>query len=158
MRRFIVILSFIFIPFISLFAQVVVSSGSPNLDVQLKRCVAMGNDVYIDLVLTGNGRWEKVAIIGEDCRAYDDEGNMYKGGFMGGGDYRYGISFEYDKVTNRSGCGLDIPQDIPRKVRVKILDVNEYAAQFIKIILSCEGNWSSANPFQIVIKNLPISR
>jgi len=42
---------------------------------------------------------------------------MYKGGFMGGGDYRYGINYEYDKLVNQLSCRLEIPKNVPRKVR-----------------------------------------
>ena len=156
MKRIVVLLAACFC-FISSFAQSI-SSGTPNIDLKVKRCFALGNDVYIDLLITGNGRWETIWINGFDSRLYDDEGNMYKGGFMGGHDYRYGISFEYDEFSNSSACKLNIPRDVPRKVRVKITDVDEYASSFVKISLPCDGNSSNANPFEISIKNLPIKR
>lgn len=143
---------------IASFAQVYVSPGTSNIDIKVKRCFASGNDVFIDLVLTGNGRWENVFIHGHESRIYDDEGNMYKGGFMGGQDYRYGINFEYDKLTNKPDCQINIPRDVPRKVRVKITDVDEYASSFVKISMPCDGNSTNANPFEIIIKNLPITR
>ena len=157
MKRIAVLLAACLITITS-FAQVSVSSGTPNIDVKLKRCFASGNDVYIDLVLNGNGRWENVYINGYESRIYDDEGNMYKGGFMGGQDYRYGISFEYDKLSNKPNCQINIPRDIPRKVRLKITDVDEYASALVKISLPCDGNSTNANPFEITIKNLPITR
>lgn len=143
---------------LSAFAQVKISSGTPNIDVKVKRCFALGNDVYVDFLVAGNGRWENIYFNGYDAQVFDDEGNMYKGGFMGGRDYRYGISFEYDKKSNVPSCTLDIPRDVPRKVRVKITDVDEYASQFVKITIPCEGNSTNANPFEINIKALPISR
>lgn len=157
MKRLIVFLVSCMLP-LALTAQVSLSSGTPNIDVKIKRCFAKGNDVYVDFLMTSNGKWSQIVLKGDVSKAFDDEGNMYKGGFMGGHDFRYGISFEYDRTNNASICFLEVPRDVPRKVRMKITDVDEYATKFITMTIDCTGDNSSANPFVITIKNLPIQR
>ena len=60
---------------ITSFAQVSISTDSPNVDVTVKRAFARGENVYLDLLITCHNRWEYVGVSG--CTAYDDEGNYY---------------------------------------------------------------------------------
>ena len=57
-----------------------VDPGSTAIDVVVKRCFAQGNDVMMDLIVTGKGRWKVVAFLNNHCVFYDDEGNRYMGG------------------------------------------------------------------------------
>ena len=131
-----------------------VDPGSTAVDVVAKRCFAQGNDVMIDLIVTGKGRWKVVAFLNNHCVFYDDEGNRYVGGLVNMG---YQLLFEVDK-NRHNQCHLDIERDIPRKVRLILKDVDEYAASFPLIRLRYFGDNDSSNDCTIVIKNLPIDR
>ena len=54
-------------------AQTSVSSGSPDMTVAVKRCIAQGDNVFIDLVVTCSARWNKIGL--SRCKMFDDEGN-----------------------------------------------------------------------------------
>lgn len=131
-----------------------VDAGSTAIDVVVKRCFSQGNDVMMGLVVTGKGGWRVVAFLNNHCVFYDDEGNRYTGGLVNMG---YQLLFEVDK-NRHNQCHLDIERDIPRKVRLILKDVDEYAASFPLIRLRYYGDNSSYNDCAIVIKNLPIDR
>ena len=82
MKRFICTIGVLLTTICYAFAQQSVSSGSPHIDVQVKRCFANGEDVCIDLMITGHGKWKSIVFYG-DCDFYDDEGNRYNGGLHG---------------------------------------------------------------------------
>ncbi|MBR6931831.1 MAG: hypothetical protein IKH49_00840 [Bacteroidales bacterium] len=131
-----------------------VDPGSTAIDVVVKRCFSQGNDVMMDLVVTGKGGWKVVAFLNNHCVFYDDEGNRYMGGLVNMG---YQLLFEVDK-NRHNQCHLDIERDIPRKVRLILKDVDEYAASFPLIKLRYYGDNTSYNDCTMVIKNLPIDR
>lgn len=157
MKRLLVTIILFWGAFCLAFAQMTVSPGSSNFTLQVKRCIAEGDDVCIDLVFTGNGRWDVLHFY-DSCEAYDDEGNSYKGSNAYKTDTRNSIYFEYDNMTKVRFSHLSIPKDVPRKLRLRITDVDEYASSFVKISLPCDGNASSANSFVVNIKNLSITR
>lgn len=159
MRRLVALLFFTLVALLPLNAQsgvavAEVDPGSTAIDVVVKRCFARGNDVMMDLVVTGKSRWKVVAFLDNHCVFYDDEGNRYMGGLVNMG---YQLLFEVDK-NRHNQCHLDIEKDIPRKVRLILKDVDEYAASFPLIKLRYYGDNTSANDCTIVIKNLPIDR
>lgn len=159
MKRLVSIFLFFMAALFSLNAQsektaMEVDPGSTAIDVVVKRCFAQGNDVMMDLVVTGKSRWKVVAFLNNHCIFYDDEGNRYTGGLVNMG---YQLLFEVDK-NRHNQCHLDIERDIPRKVRLILKDVDEYAASFPLIKLRYYGDNTSSNDCTIVIKYLPIDR
>lgn len=159
MKHLVALFFFSLVAFLPLNAQsgdpvAEVDPGSTAIDVVVKRCLAQGNDVMMDLIVTGKGRWKVVAFLNNHCVFYDDEGNRYMGGLVNMG---YQLLFEVDK-NRHNQCHLDIEKDIPRKVRLILKDVDEYAASFPLIKLRYFGDNDSYNDCTIVIKNLKIVR
>ena len=110
-----------------------VKFSAPDVEVKFKRCIAMGSNAYIDLVMTNwTGKdlnpycYNRVSLDGVNhfTSAYDDEGNMYKGftnlSVLVGGE-------------NVSNGRFAFPREIPVKIRVYIKNLNEYASE-IKLL------------------------
>ena len=157
MKRFIVFFACLIlsVPFLS--AQTSVISGNPSVDVQVRRCIASGNDVLIDFIITCHNQWTKIVFSTNSSeeygsRIFDDEGNLYKGG-----GYELNVFFEIDNKTYPNGW-LELAQDIPRKMRVIVKDVDEYASKFELVKISYLGNGTSSYHHHLIIKGLPITR
>jgi len=156
MKRFIILLSCLFLSVPQVFSQVQVSSGNPELDVQVKRAVAEGNDVFIDLMITCYADWDVIRLIHRDRLCFfDDEGVLYHGDEYNGGIIR--IFFFIDGEKNSGHALLKVARDVPRKLRILVKDVNEYAASFTYIKIPYVAN-DHGDEAYIVIRNLPISR
>lgn len=143
-----------------------VKSGHPSIEVQVKRCIASGDDVIIDLMITCHAKWKTVdfhyRLIPE---VFDDEGNYYKtedqiarmeGKIWYEIDGKKGNEVDYVRV-------LVVEEDIPRKLRIIIKDVDEYASAFPSMVFPYfiydkNGNNIDEKGFAITIKNLPITR
>lgn len=138
---------------LSLFAQVKISTGSSLIDVQVKRAFAQGDDVCIDLMLTSHTKWDMISL--HACEVYDDEGNHYQ---------LMGVSFQVSDemidvmVDGKRRCIFSVAKDIPRKVRVIIRNVDEYASAFSLVKIEWWGDRSSANIINTTIKDLQITR
>lgn len=133
-------------------AQMSVSCSLSSVSVQVKRCFAQGDDVLVDLIVTGTGRVQKM-YFSHYSEAYDDEGNKYYVSVINAPFY---IQFECDNRTGLSGFWLDVPKDVPRKVRMRMLGADEYASSFPLIKIPCDGDDSTHGV--ITIKNLPINK
>lgn len=135
-------------------AQTTVDSGHSSIEVAVKRAFASGSDVCIDLIITSRGNWDKIVLHG-DSEFYDDEGSRYTSGIH----YRdYGVYFERDNERMGGACQLNIVKDIPRKLRIIVKNVDEYASSFLLIKLPYLGNNTTLNSCTMTIKNLPITR
>ena len=152
MKRIIAVLSLLLSLIQSVSAQVSVSCSSTAVSVKVKRCIAVGDDVFVDLVFTGTGKLSQM-YISHNSEAYDDEGNKYLTRNI---DIPFSIHFESDSKQGLSGFWLDIPKDVPRKVRMRLLETDEYASCLSLVKLPCDGN--DGSHFMITIKNLPIDR
>ncbi len=139
-------------------AQVKVSSGSPSIDVVVKRAIADGDDVIIDLIVTSHGGWRKIIIstgyMYPSSRLYDDEGTLYQSGNS------KIMTFEVDGYRNYYFPEMVIERDVPRKLRVIVKNVNEYATEFTKAYFHYYADRVDfvENEHIITIKNLPITR
>ena len=129
------------------FAQVSVSSGSPDVNFQIKRAFANGNDVYIDLLVTSYGNWSSISFWWAYQKVFDDEGNFYE---------RNQIQY-IDTADSLRGGVYMIEKGLPRKIRIKIVNVDEYAAMFKKIELHYDMD-SNKYSYVLTIKDLPITR
>ena len=158
MKRFIIILSLFLSSSFFLGAQVNVSSGNPLVGVNVKRAIAEGPDVFVDMIITCHTNWERIIFstsnMNPSCRLFDDEGNLYQ---SGKNDV---MVFEIDGKRNYWFPELVVERDVPRKVRVIVKNVDEYAAMFTKVILHYSANNVDfvENEYIITIKDLPITR
>lgn len=144
-RLFLFITSLLTISVFS-FAQTKVNSGSSEIDITVKRAFARGNEVCVDLIITNNSNWESISFNLWDSKVYDDEGNEYtKNSLSKEGPSTYGGK-------------IDIPREVPRKVRLVVAKVDEYALSFTLMKIEYEGWNPSSNPRTLTIKNLPIAR
>lgn len=146
-RRIITVLTILLLSGTAALAQEIVSSGSPSVDVKVKRAFTSGADVNIDLVITNHGNYESISFNLWDSKVYDDEGNEYT---------RSALSKDGPSTY---GGKIDIPKDVPRKVRIIVHNIDEYAASFpmAKLIYEVYAP-ASYGPKTLVIKDLPITR
>lgn len=165
MKRVTLVLAIILASLSSSFAQTKVSSGSSNLEVQVKRAVENGADVYVDLLITSTGSLSFIEInthstasatdsSGAGCRFYDDEGRMYQSGAEST------MLFEIDGNRSYWFPKLVLEKGVPRKMRIIVKNVDEYATSFVSAHIRYlpDGSRFSTDEGTIVIKNLPISR
>ena len=137
----------------ALFAQVSVDSGSFDVDVQVKRAIARGSDVCVDIVCTVRNSWNALVFQKnnrkDSIRIFDDEGGFYSE-----------CVFEVDGRQSTYQGWLNVAKDTPRKIRFIIKDVDEYAAGFALMELPYygQGKVGGAMDCKLVIKDLPISR
>lgn len=133
------------------YAQTSISTNHSSFEVQVKRCIAKGQDVYIDMIFSVYNDWRFLTVDRDGFQyrsaIFDDEGNHYG---------TQSLFFEVDRKINSSAF-VEIVKDVPRKVRVIIKNVDEYATKLSSIELFYVGP-TSADRGLITIKNLPISR
>lgn len=126
-----------------------VNTGNPSVDIRLKRCRAVGDDVEIDLIITSHQKWTVINYIPEESQCNDDRAHAYKG---------ENFVFVIDGERQQRNPDLITEQDIPRKLKVIIKDVDEDATAFksLKILYSGDGN--KERKYTMNFKNLPIKR
>jgi hypothetical protein len=132
------------------FAQTSFSSGNPSVEMNLKRTVAQGGNVIMDFIVTCHIEAEGISF--RDPEIYDDEGNLYTGRNAQNSVYN---SFTIDGKTTYLDAYLKLERDIPRKMRLTIQYVDEYASSFLLVKIPYYLNGTQ---YTVVIKNLPISR
>ncbi|MBQ7609930.1 MAG: hypothetical protein IJU74_02415 [Bacteroidales bacterium] len=158
MRRLFVALAAFLSIFSLCFAQPKISSGNSSVDITVKRALVVGNDVVIDIVITCHNGWNSIELLGHDDGVwapivFDDEGNVYKGTGMSGR-----LAYEADGSRQYYNRGLDVTRDVPRKFRLVVKHVDEYATSFASIKIPYFGNGSNGTTYTMIIKNLPITR
>lgn len=135
-------------------------TNHPDFKVKVKRCVASGKTVIIDLTLNNEGTndVEDLQVHGgvtAASEAYDDEGNIYQ---------KYNVKV---KVANRpeytygNSGKFNIPSGVPIRLSVSIDGVPQSAESIsrLKLCLYCKA-WSVGCDFDkpLRISNIPISR
>ena len=154
MKRLIVSVLFMLAVLFSVSAQQPsVSTSSTSLSVTVKRAFAQGDDVCIDLLVTSHTKWEVVSL--HACKVFDDEGNYY---VMSSSTFQVSDERIDVMIDDKRSCFLAVAKDIPRKVRVIVRDVDEYATAFTRMDIEWWGERNSGNIVETVIKNLPITR
>lgn len=160
MKHFILTAAIFFSMFFNLGAQVYVSSGHPQMDVVVKRAFVMGDEACIDLIITVHNSWTSVVFLSGSGPNYspiifDDEGNLYEGQYE---HAHRGIGFNYDGQTFGYQGWLKVTRDVPRKMRIMVRNIDEYASEFTSITLPYQGDANSNNDAKLVIKHLPLTR
>lgn len=148
MRRLIIALAALFAVLPVSFAQMTVTAGSAEISVEVKRAIAQGNEVAIDIFVTCfTASWGGLDF-GYFQKIYDDEGNLYD---------RNSVQV----VGDGGGNFVNLEKDIPRKFRVVVKEVDEYASQFLLgrlKYMARKPDGGSIKESEITIKNLPIER
>lgn len=146
-RRIITVLTIIILTGTAAFAQTIVEPGAPSLGVTVKRAFVSGADVCIDLVITNLGNYESISFNLWDSKFYDDEGNEYT---------RNALSKDGPSTL---GGKINIPKGVPRKVRIIVHNIDEYASSFLLANIYYEVYApASYGSRTLVIRDLPISR
>ena len=129
-----------------------VSTGNPDVKVKVLRCVASGDNVYIDMTITNmtGEDFEVYAVAkGNGCNTiiYDDEGNEYD-------SERVKIRFGTDEYETGHSY-KNIIADVPMKFTIMVSKVPQKTQYFsvVRPFMEC-----GKVPFKIQIKNLPITR
>lgn len=138
--------------------KLTLKTGHPDVEVQIKRCIAQGEDVIIDLMVTSHTKWEKIYFIPDAPQCFDDEGNYYKTERTSGGGLAGSIQYEIDGENKYWRSYLITEEDIPRKIRIIIKNVDEYASTFLSMKFPYLGNGDDELKYTLSIKNLPITR
>lgn len=148
MRRLIIALAALFAVLPVSFAQMTVTAGSAEISVEVKRAIAQGNEVAIDLFVTSlTASWGGLDLANRHM-IYDDEGNLYE---------RYSVQV----VADGGGTYVNLEKDIPRKFRVVVKEVDEYASRFLLARIRYQArkpNGDGIKESEITIRNLPIER
>ena len=158
MKRFIILLSCLLLSVPQVFGQVSVTSGNPSVNVNVKRAIMLGDDVYVDMIIKCQNNWEKIIFSTSNmypsCRVYDDEGNLYQSGDSGV------MVFESDGKRSHWFPELVVERDVPRKIRIVGKNVDEYATMFTKALFHYYADRADflENEYVISINNLPIER
>lgn len=140
--------------------KMTLKTGHPDIEVQIKRCIVQGSDAIIDFMITSHTKWEVINFRMEFPQFFDDEGNLYNN------KKNRRIYYEIDgDRESEAGYGalreiknLIVEEDIPRKVRIIVKDVDEYASAFLSMTIPYYGNSNEDLSYSITIKNLPITR
>ena len=138
---------------------------SIDLDIKVKRCVVSGTQGYIDLVFTNNTgkHMSNVAVNNYSSlvdrtttAAYDDEGNVYY--------YYSNKNHNIYQITFGGGTGLynnvDLPEDLPVKMRIDLQNISEYATEFtmLNLVLYNVSSVGFDGVGTVTFRNIPITR
>ena len=121
-------------------AQIPGKSSDPNLEVSIKRVTDMGNGTFrLNLFVTNHGKEDlnKVFIDAinynndQRTQAYDDEGNTY-----GINSFVFTYAGESRRYRNINQITqMVLPKEVPVKVIIDILDVDEFATELLRFDL-----------------------
>lgn len=150
MRRLFIVVAALFAALTLAQAQATISPGNSAMEFQVKRALAQGDDVIIDLMVTCKSN-QSIFQLFEQTSIYDDEGNLYTTDLFGSK-----IQFEFDGKQSTS-FRFPIERGIQRKLRIIVHNVDEYASAFSLIKISYMGDNSSFSGV-LSIKDLPITR
>ena len=141
-------------------APLKIVTNHPDFDIKIKRCVANGKTVVLDLILNNEGinDVEGVMAFGDGrwtwsyAEAYDDEGNIYP---------RENIKVKVANRPNYSGESgeFKIPAGVPIKLSIQINNVATSAESFARfnIVFVCNA-WGLNGDKPVKISNIPITR
>ena len=134
-----------------------------DMDIKVKRCVVSGAQGYIDLVFTNHtGAFVKDVMVqsSETCLSknnetivYDDEGNVYRYTYKGG---IYNIIFGGESGQYNM---VNLPEDVPVKMRIELENVSEFATEFTMLNIAFRNISSHYYGVgSVTFRNIPITR
>ena len=137
-------------------------TNHPDFKIKVKRCAASGKTVIIDFILTNEGANDVENMFGcgggghhggANSEAYDDEGNIYKGGNL---QVKVANS---DHYSSYSSGNFNIPVGVPMKYSVKIDGVPQSAESIARLkMFFFHDGWGLGWDKPVRISNIPISR
>ena len=146
-------------------AQIKTSRQYIPIDIysKVKSCVVSGSQGYIDLVFTNNtGEFIKKVVVqsSETCLdknnetiVYDDEGNVYRYTYKGG---IYNIIFGGESGQYNM---VNLPEDVPVKMRIELENVSEFATEFTMLNIAFRNISSHYYGVgSVTFRNIPITR
>jgi len=131
-------------------------TNHPDFKVKVKRCVASGKTVVIDLILnnTGVNDVERLNAYGGgiNSEAYDDEGNIYDGDKL-----KVKVANRQQYLNNTGN--FNIPSGVPITLSISIDGVPQSAESIarLKLRIDC-ATWGLNNDKPVKISNIPITR
>lgn len=126
-------------------------TGHPDLKIQVKRCVANGDQVFVDLTFMDEAEDVKAAILSDGwSEVHDSEGNSYSG---------------YPNLFCKIGNGeyttlppaFTLIEGVPVKVSFKLVKVPSSVEFIARMKIRMESKKYGV-PNYVTIKNIPISR
>jgi len=127
-------------------------TGNPDLKVQVKRCVASGEQVFIDITIMDEVDDVKAGLLCDGwTEVQDSEGNTYN---------------SYPKLFARIGSNgnytpypgdINLVSEVPSKVSFKLVGVPE-TAEYLPVMKIRLDSKKYGAPNYITIKNIPITR
>lgn len=138
-------------------APLKIVTNHPDFKINIKRCVASGKTVIIDLILTNEGATDVENILGwggsRDTEAYDDEGNIYQYNAI-----KVRVANRTDYSIGNSGY-FKIPTGVPMRYSICIENVPLSVESIARLNLLFEcPKWGLDNKKPVKISNIPISR
>ena len=129
-----------------------IATGNPDLKVQVKRCIASGDQVFIDITFMDEVDDIKASILCEGwSEVHDSEGNTYNG-------YpKLYIKFGSNEEFTPYGRGFNLSSGVPSKVFFKLKDVPE-SVEYLAIMKIRIDSKKYGAPNYVTIKNIPIIR
>ena len=133
-------------------APIKIVTGHPDLKVQVKRCVANGDQVFVDLTFMDEAEDVEAAILSDGgcSEVQDSEGNTYLG---------------YPNLFCKIGNGgyttlppsFTLIEGVPVKVSFKLVKVPSSAESIARMKIRLDSKKYGA-PNYVTIKNIPITR
>ena len=129
-------------------------TNHPDFKIKVKRCIASGNIVFLDLILNnlGTNDIEGISAGAWETEIYDDEGNIYSGEHIK-------VKVANSKDFESYWAKFNIPTGVPITLNYKINNVSNSSENFtrIKIPFICSA-WGLVSENPIRISNIPITR
>ena len=146
-------------------AQLTIDTHHPDFSVKVKRCVASGNTLVIDLTATNTGlddvnRFTLAPILTE---AVDDEGNTYRGNIGAKVGNQANYTYQRNAFTDLA-METKLLSNIPVKLSIIIPNFSQEATSIalIEIGVVCPS-WNYRVNFRsftqrLTLRNIPITR
>lgn len=136
-------------------APLKIVTGHPDLKVKIKRCVASGKTVVLDMTIineSDNDAQMRICMGNGDCTIHDCEGNEYSGGWGG--------PIVLKVAKNEPGQwveGLTLISGVPTNLKWTIKDVPNSVESIARMQFRIECQAWSLNE-KVTIRNIPITR
>jgi len=130
-------------------------TGHPDLNIKIKRCVASGKNVVLDMTVTNeseNDASMRICMGNGDCTIHDGEGNEYRGGWDGPVVLKVANNAPGQWVER-----LTLIAGVPTNLKWTIKGVPNSVESIARMQFRVECEAWSLNE-KVTIRNIPISR